>query len=199
MAGVFVTPLSGGLGCSGRIALLIVPSIYTMLFIFLLQSLSHVPLPDLLSFPDIWMLSLVDLYGCFPRIASSWSSLDLLMVGGVQSLIDSLSLQHPLSGFSTSLITLPFFSLDVSESTKSSANNIAHCVSSWVSSVMSRIRINRKGISTRGGAGIWPGPGPRVLKHQVGTESFRVLAQTKDGYREKYDFVLFWMVTVVWQ
>ena len=36
-----------------------------------------------------------------------------------------------------------------------------------------------------GGMGIWPGSGPRVLRHRVGTGSFRVLAQAKTGREEK--------------
>ena len=52
---------------------------------------------------------------------------------------------------------------------------------------------------TRGGTGIWPGPGPRVLNHQIRTGPFQVLAYTKNGYKKINDFVLFWMVTVMWQ
>ena len=38
---------------------------------------------------------------------------------------------------------------------------------------------------TRGGTGIRPGPGPRVLSHRVGTGSFRVLQQAKTGTEKK--------------
>ena len=37
----------------------------------------------------------------------------------------------------------------------------------------------------RGGTGIWPGPGPRVLRHRAGAGSIRVLAHTKTGTEKK--------------
>ena len=52
---------------------------------------------------------------------------------------------------------------------------------SCVNDVMERVVLS----INRGGTGISPDPGPRVLMYRTGTGSFQVLAHTKNGYRQK--------------